>query len=185
MPSRRNPKLTQRTIEGRNVVFYGKVPMRDVAAAKRFDGAEQNVMIVGPFGFVAEMFGIHPKSHVLYLFADPKARAASYEGMRSGTMDYAVFSHYRAGMAGRGTLDAFWSQRATKKMAAAVQYFLDGKTLVVTHMAVQPKWRRSRINTWLIDMIVDATEAEKVAFESPTADGMEFMRSYGGSEYKY
>jgi len=33
--ARENPKLSQRTVEGRKTTFYGKVPMRDVAAAKR------------------------------------------------------------------------------------------------------------------------------------------------------
>jgi len=141
-------------------------------------------MVIGPFGAVAEMFGVKAATHVLYLFASPDARTEANEGMRAGTMGYAVFPRYRSRYATRGTLDMFWEQPATKKMVAGVQFFMDGTKLVITHMAVRPKWRRSRINTWLLDLIVEGAKATSVEFEEPTSEGTEFMRSYGGREYK-
>lgn len=170
---KKNPTMTR---AGRRVL-YGDRPMRDVAAARDFHDIDENTMILGPLGPVASMFGLDPDTRVLYLFASPQNREKTFRGMQSGKLGYAVFARYRAGMGGPGTIDVFWANPATKTMIAAVQYFMKGRRLVVTHMAVRPRWRRNRVNWWLIDYIADQMGAVDVEFDEPTDDGKAFMRA--------
>ena len=183
--TRRNPLITQHISGKKKVVSYGEMPMRQAASAKQFAGIEENVIVYGPFGKVGEFFGFHPSTSVLYLFADPADRKEMYESLRADKVKQPPLFQRRRPMFGGhpGTLEAFWKNRATSKMMAAIQYFVDGDTLVVTHMAVRPKWRRNRVNTFLVDWIAGRVGAKQIAFEEPTEEGGKFMKTYGGKEW--
>jgi hypothetical protein len=163
-------------------LMFGKRKMRDVAAAKDFAELSKNVMIVGPFGPIAKIFGIDPDTHVLYMFKEEAERDKFYEGVAAGKVTPPIFQMYRPGIFGLGTIDLFLKKKETKKMVAAVQCFVDTdgdkKTLVVTHMVVKPTYRREHINTFLVDYLVHQTGATAIEFDDLTDKGREFMLRY-------
>jgi len=181
---RRNPLITQHVSGKKKIVSYGDVSMREAASRKQFDDTDENIIIYGPFGRMGEFFGFHPKTSVLYLFADPADRKEMYENLKADRVKQPpLFHRHRPAYGGHpGTLEAFWKNRATSKMMAAVQYYADGDTLVVTHMTVKPKWRRNRVNTFLVDWVMNHVGTKRVVFEEPTEEGGKFMKTYGGSE---
>lgn len=58
-------------------------------------------------------------------------------------------------------------------------YDEDKKTIRIEMMSVRPTFKRNRVNTLMIDAIVDALPGAELLFEDPTDDGYVFMKSYG------
>jgi hypothetical protein len=155
-------------------VLVGGVPSTEIT----FQFLEPNMLNVGPWGHVAEFFGYYRTMHLLYLFATEEDRAAMGEGIKAGTIVPPIFP-LRRGIAGPGTLEIFLKTKSAKKVIAAVQYYTYEGDLFVTHMVVRSKWRRARLNTLLINAIIDDTKPVNIWWDDPTREGEKFMAGYG------
>ena len=87
---------------------------------------------------------------------------------------------------GPGTLDMFWSKAASKMLVGAVQYVAsdEDSDLIVTHMVVREPYQRNRINSFMIDQLVEKYPTRKLYFHDLTNQGRRFMESYGGEEFE-
>lgn len=190
-----NPKLT--ISKGR--VLANLKPVRDQleGVGGGADTFKENIAIVGPFGPTAEMFGHDRSTCVLYLLQDPKDREKIAEAAKEG--DFPLFQQYlpmsmRFGSG--GTIGLFWKHPIARKyLVGALQYHFEDwkvgaegtvRALVLTHMAVKPRYRKNKLNTLMIDYL--RMEGDRgydlVVFHDPTADGKAFMKAYGGEDYQ-
>jgi hypothetical protein len=188
---RSNPKLTI----SRGRVLAARRPLRDIYSAKDFGAIEDNIIVVGPFGPMGEFFGHAKSTCVAYFLQDNKDRDPVINAIKTG--DIPIFQQHlpmqvvwRVG----GSISLFWKHPIARKyIASAVQFhFEDWKTtrkpegervMVLTHMAVKPRYRRNKLNTLLIDYLIASEKPEVVVFHDPTKDGKAFMETYGGEEY--
>jgi ribosomal protein S18 acetylase RimI-like enzyme len=184
---RKNPKLT--TSRGR--VLANRKPIRDLTPKDLKD----NFVVIGPFGPVAELFGHDRTTHVMYCLQDEADRPEIVKAVQS--QDFPMFQQHmsiRMAWSQGGSLGAFWKHKIAKRyLAGAVQFHHeDWKTiegpknvLVLTHMAVKPKYRKNKLNTHMVDYIIkNRDEAhDLVVFHEPTKDGWAFMKAYGAEEY--
>jgi len=169
-----NPKLTKK---GKHV-YADEQPLRDASV----EILAPNILVVGPLGPMAELFDIHRDSYLLYFLIDSTDRNKMIERIQDG--DMAVFPARRA-ISGPGTIEMFWKNPFTRKLAGAVQFIkLDESTIVITHMAVKPKWRRSRLNWKMMDELKQRYPDKILKFHDLTNEGRAFMTAYGGEEYK-
>lgn len=184
----RNPRLTK----SRGRVLADKKPLRDYTS--KLDALRKNILIVGPFGPVAEFFGHDKTTHILYFLEDDADRAEAIEEIKSGEK-LAIFHQHlsiRVAWQQGGSIAMFWKEPFAKRyLAGAVQYHFEDWTkgkktetvLVLTHMAVKPKWRGNRLNQIMLDFLKKENPGIKFYFHEPTEDGKAFMRTYGGKEY--
>lgn len=136
-------------------------------------------VIVGPLGPMGAFFGFAEETRVLYFLKDSDNYSAFVELVQGGMMP--IFSQRRA-IGGPGTLEMFWknpeTRPATKMLAGALQFIPEDDALYITHMSVQPAWRRNRLN-WLMVEGVRLRDPERpIVFDDPTEMGKKFMRSY-------
>lgn len=154
-------------------------PLREYAAEE----IEDLLLNVGPLGRVAAMFGYHPETYVLYLLKSSDDKPALREGARVGR--FPLF-RLRAVMWSRGTLQQFWEEKEnkpfTKRLAAAMQYYVDGDNVVLTHMAVRPALRRNRVNSLLVEVLQSNHPGKTFVFDDPTEMGSKFMKGRGFAE---
>jgi len=144
-------------------------------------------MFVGPLGPFAQHFGFDPDTMLLYFFVDPadKPKMIDITTGRDTENVIPLFPTRRPGKSGPGTIDVFWSKPAAKKwLAGALQFIPQDDQIILTHMAVKPKWRRNRLNTLMIEIMKDEFPNRKVLFHEPTDIGYKFMKFYGGEEYQ-
>lgn len=96
-----------------------------------------------------------------------------------------VFQNRRA-IGGPGTLDLFWQRESAKYLVAAVQYVAsdEDKDLVITHMHVAPEFQRNRINSFMVDQLVEKHPDRELYFHDLTNQGRAFMDSYGGQDFE-
>jgi hypothetical protein len=135
---------------------------------------------VGPFGNLGRFLGYGATGRVVYMLEDSDSMGEARELLGQS---FPIFPIVRMGW-GPGTIDMFWKSKGNgkflKMIVAAAQFHtdVDGK-LVITHMAVRPKWRRNRVNTFLIDSIAERHPELELVFDDPTDMGKSFMRSRG------
>jgi hypothetical protein len=84
---------------------------------------------------------------------------------------------------GPGTLEMFWDMAASKLLAGAVQFIVEDKDLVITHMVVDNPYQRNRINSFMIDQVQKEYPERNLLFHDLTDKGRSFMEGYGGAEY--
>jgi hypothetical protein len=154
-------------------------PLREVSP----DTARRFMINVGPFGKAAEFLGYSQHHHILYFLKDSEKKAEVIQHVQEGLM--AAFPMHRPGYGGPGTLDLFWShprfKPITKRLAAAMQYIVLEDEIVITHMSVRPMYRRQRLNSLLVDFVVERNPSRKVVFDDPTDQGRKFMKGRGFS----
>lgn len=186
-----NPKLTI----SRGRVLAARRPLRDIYSAKDFGAVEENILVVGPFGPISEFFGHDKSTCVAYFLQDNKDRDLVIDAIKTG--DIPIFQQHlpmRMVWQVGGSISLFWKHPIAKKyIASALQFhFEDWKTIrkpegervmVLTHMAVKPRYRRNKLNALLIDYLISIEKPEVVVFHDPTEDGKAFMKTYGGEEY--
>jgi hypothetical protein len=179
---RRNPRLTK---SGPRVLANRKL----LANWKPKD-LETNIIIIGPFGPVAEIFGHDRTTHLFYFLQDeadhPKVTQL-IKGQEIAIFQQHVPKHLL--MQGFGSIDLFWKQPLAKKyLAGALQYHFEDwphtQVLVLTHMAVKPKWRRNKLNSLMLDYLKTEYPNHRILFHEPTQVGKAFMKVYGGEEYQ-
>lgn len=158
------------------------IPLREVAPADM----APFMIGVGPFGKALEFFGYHPETRTLYLLKDTDVKADARDLIQhQGVIP--IFALRRA-IGGPGTLPMFWANKEnkviTKHMVAAMQYYVTPDEIVLTHMSVQPKYRRQGVNTLLVDTVMSNYPGRKVVFDDPTPDGKRFMRGRGFESFE-
>jgi len=166
-----NPKFRKK--KGR--VFLGSKLSNNLATEE----IAKNAVTVGPFGDVAAVFGYDPNTYLLYLMEDssnmPKLQAAILGESKDAFPLFPIRVPY-----GVGAIDMFWQQRLAKLMAGAVQYVITNDRIIITHMAVKTKWRRHKLNTKMIQLIVQKYPSRTLSFLQVTEDGRKFVESFGG-----
>jgi len=175
----KNPLLDKRE----KTVYFGDRPLKEVAYLTEIIESEfsENVMIVGPFGKgLAQVFGFHENTYILYFLINPDDRPILKEMIQTEKLP--IFPMRRP-VYGAGTIDMFWksNRKFTNKIAGAVQLITDDKreNLVITHMAVKPKWRRQGLNTLMIRIVEQEWPHNEIIFDEPTGEGLKFHKSYG------
>lgn len=95
-----------------------------------------------------------------------------------------IFQNRRA-IGGPGTLDMFWENPSTRNLIAAVQYTAspEDQDLIITHMVVRDPYQRNRINSYMIDQLLQQYPDRELYFHDLTDQGRSFMQSYGGRDF--
>lgn len=167
----KNPKFRKK--KGR--VFLGSKLSNNLATEE----LAKNAVTVGPFGDVAAVFGYDPNTYLLYLMEDsaniPRLQAAILGDSKDAFPLFPIRVPY-----GVGAIDMFWQQRLAKLMAGAVQYVVTPDRIIITHMAVKAKWRRQKLNTKMIQLIMQKYPSRTLSFLQVTEDGRKFVESFGG-----
>ena len=168
---RANPLLVKRG----KVASLGDTPVKEMSPTH--PSLKENIVVLGPMGHIGEIFGYHPKTHILYFLIDPADKKAFVQRIVQEPLFY---PNHRPSLGGEGTLDAFWKNRRTQKLASAIQFYVNEEgTLVVTHMQTKAAWRRQGLNALLIDHIKASFPHTKVIFDKPTDEGEAFMQARG------
>lgn len=156
----------------KRIAYLDDYPTRNLEPTK----LEPLLLCVGPFGPLGAFLGFKENTHILYLCESSEAKERTRKSAM--TDDFAIYPNRRA-LGGPGTISLFWSRRAkTKGIIAAVQFFTQEDTLVVTHMSIRPKWRRNRLIMLMIRYLMDDYETTRVEFVEPTEDGEKFAKSF-------
>jgi hypothetical protein len=168
--------------KGKKVILHvlcESIPTRDDLNPEAFNDL---LLVVGPFGKMAEWLGYPKDCHILYLFVDAQAKELLREEATKPNGDLPIFPMHRP-IGGRGTIEMFWSRRrATYGVVAAIQYHVvadaDQTVLGITHMSVRKPWRRNHINTHLMNWLRKHTLADSVKYYDLTQDGKKFVENY-------
>lgn len=160
----------------------------DKNPSKSYSGnISENIVIIN-YGNsnMLKFFGHYENTFCAILFDTPENASIYRNKVSLGNINPPIFHRQRAGMLGAGTLDVFIKQnkKEAKGMIAAYQGFPLTDKLIITHMIVLPSYRRSRINTIVIDSLKKEYGLNNVMFEEPTDLGFKFMKNYGGTEFK-
>lgn len=175
---RKNPPLRKK---GKKVFAGNKLLKESTPEALR-----ENIAVIGPFGPIAKFFGYNPETSILCFVEEPKNKKLLIK-IAKGEIggEIPMFALHRP-IASRGTLDMFWSRPLNRKiLGGAIQFFPipSKKILVLTHMAVKPKWRRQGLNTKMVEYLQARYPGYELRFHSPTDMGASFMEKYGYQEY--
>lgn len=84
---------------------------------------------------------------------------------------------------GPGSLERFWKVKTSKLLVGAIQFSVTDDQIVITHMSVKPKYRRNRVNSFMIDEIKKTFPDKGLFFHELTKQGRAFMKKYGGQEF--
>lgn len=179
------PRTSNPTLKKRDKIAYlGDHTVKERAAESAIldSDVQENIIIAGPFGKgIAQIFGFHSNTHVLYFLIDPANRPELADKIRKGDK-MPIFPNYRPYHA-PGTIDQFWAsdRKFTNKLAGACQYvpYEDEKILLITHMSVKAAWRRQGLNTLMINAISQEYPDYEIVFDDPTSDGKKFHKSFG------
>lgn len=184
MNPRRNPILKK----GKRVTVNRKA-LKDVPTA---DVSENMLIVKIGGGFATEVLGYHPEEHILYFVEDPKSIQVLLDAAKSTdrNADPLPFFMLRRPIGGIGSIPQFWKNKIAKKyIAGAIQFFVEPDKIVLCFMTVKPKFRRNRLNTHMINEIVNQFTVgpdgpRDLFFHEPTKDGWAYMKYYGGKEIK-
>lgn len=145
--------------------------------------ADENLLIVTlpPFLF-------YKGSRILWFFESPEGREHFINILKDSNSKerLPIFALRRPLGQRRGTIEMFWSVKNSRYLVGAVQFIAnpDNNDLILTHMAVRPKYRRHKINTFMINEIRKTFPDRKLYFHELTEQGRAFMVQYGGEEWR-
>jgi len=148
-------------------------PYQDRHLLSDFD-FDQRTVVVGPLGRSCPP-GHHPNTMIIYLLLDGADRARVLAAAQGQSLEkLPLFPHQRLG--DLGTLDAFWqAPLARNTLMAAIQFIPTSQGIIVTHMAVKPKWQRQGINSRMVDCIKRRFPQHQITFHQPTEMGKKFI----------
>ncbi|MCC6752076.1 MAG: hypothetical protein IT371_30770 [Deltaproteobacteria bacterium] len=119
-----------------------------------------------------------------YMLWLAKSKASAEAMRRAATSpegDFPVFLD-RVGI-GRGSLDLFMKHPLRKKhLLGGLMFRVLPDRLIVSHMVVDPKFRRRGINSLMIERIQKQFDGKPVYYYRPTKEGRAFMEARGGEE---
>jgi hypothetical protein len=129
------------------------------------------------------MFGYNENTYVLYLLKNTDDRQELVDNVQRGV--FPLF-RLRTPQWSTGTLQRFWEEKqnkpVTKRLAAAMQYYVEGNEVALTHMSVRPVLRRNRVNSLLVQFLQAKYPDKTFVFDDPTEVGLKFMRGRGFAE---
>ena len=82
------------------------------------------------------------------------------------------------------TIEMFWKHPDAKPVAAAAQYYFDGDKVVVTHLAVRPRFQRMGLGERMLKWIQANHPGKKVVATDLTKAGRAFSEKHGVEEVK-
>ena len=136
---------------------------------------EHLILSIGPFGPLGAFLGFDQRTYITYLCQSVEDLERIKTNAQGG--DFPIYPARRA-IGGHGTLEMFWRRRrATRGILGAVQaHPVVGAGLMVTHMSVRPSWRRNRLNSHIINLVMDSHFCHSVEYSEPTQLGKLFIR---------
>lgn len=168
---RSNPKLSV----SKGKLKLGKTPIKE---APELHG---NLAVIGPLGEPGAFFGYDPSTRVMLFLTDDRFRPEVAAKAQKG--EFPIFQRRRM-IGGSGTIEAFWRHQDAKNVAAAAQFYYDGAKVVVTHLAVRPKFQRMGLGERLLKWIQASNPGRTVVGTDYTNAGRAFSQKHGVEELK-
>lgn len=166
----RNPKL----ILSKGALKLGRMPIKTA-------DLHDNLVAIGPLGVPAKFFGYDPSTEVLLFLSDDRFLDEIRENAATG--NFPIFQRRRA-MGSQGTIQAFWRHPGSKRVAAAAQYYMDGNKVVVTHLAVRPRFQRMGLGERMLKYLRWQYPEKTIVGTELTQAGRAFSEKHGVEELK-
>jgi hypothetical protein len=167
----------------KGIVKVDGVKLRDLAEKFGWAFTSENVVVVGPIGWMGQMAGLPPETYHVYIFMNPDDAHAYGEGVRDGSREMLLFQLPRYLFTGgsAGPIHEIWTRdrgRAAKGMIAVARVFNYEDEIYVDMMTVRPSAKRNRVNAALIATVVEAFDKgrnKKLTFSKATPEGQKFL----------
>lgn len=167
-----NPKLSV----SKGKLKLGKTPIKEVPEL------HENLAVIGPLGEPAAFMGFDPSTRIMLFLTDDRSRPEVARKARDKG-EFPIFPLRRM-IGGSGTIEMFWRHPDAKPVAAAAQYYFDGDQVVVTHLAVRPRFQRMGLGERMLKWIQANHPGKKVVATDLTKAGRAFSEKHGVEEVK-